>query len=109
MLDWKAPFFMLEWHCPMTARLPHFPAVQGLAEMRTFLDASGRQVHVVSIARRSRLHAGTRYLARGLNAAASTGAGGRSDWRADCLLGCPHVYVLAMPTWHVCVYVSMLA
>lgn len=47
--------------------------MQGLAESRNFLDNKGRQVTVVLTARRSRLHPGTRYLARGLNGAYSTG------------------------------------
>ncbi|GAQ84463.1 Sac domain-containing Phosphoinositide Phosphatase [Klebsormidium nitens] len=47
--------------------------MQGVAESRTFPDSSGRQAIVSLIARRSRLHPGTRYLARGLNPAASTG------------------------------------
>ena len=84
-------FFMLECHL-IHARLPCSFAIQGLAEMRTFLDASGRQVHVVSIARRSRLHAGTRYLARGLNAAASTGGWGSMT---ACLPACLPACLLA--------------
>jgi hypothetical protein len=47
--------------------------MQGLAESRNFQDNKGRQVTVVLTARRSRLHPGTRYLARGLNGAYSTG------------------------------------
>ncbi|KAJ7567420.1 hypothetical protein O6H91_02G146100 [Diphasiastrum complanatum] len=47
--------------------------LQGLADSRTFTDSRGQQVTVSLIARRSRLHPGTRYLARGLNAASSTG------------------------------------
>lgn len=38
-----------------------------------FEDAKGREVTVALTARRSRLHPGTRYLARGLNGAYSTG------------------------------------
>ncbi|CAI7932204.1 unnamed protein product, partial [Closterium sp. NIES-54] len=47
--------------------------LQGFAELRAFSDANARLAHVVSLARRSRLHPGTRYLARGINAAAGTG------------------------------------
>ena len=37
------------------------------------MDGRGQQVIISLIARRSRLHPGTRYLARGLNSAFSTG------------------------------------
>ncbi|XP_024545394.1 probable phosphoinositide phosphatase SAC9 isoform X1 [Selaginella moellendorffii] len=47
--------------------------LQGLADSRTFVDAKGQYATVAITARRSRLHPGTRYLARGLNAAYSTG------------------------------------
>eukprot|EP00897_Mesotaenium_endlicherianum_P008862 jgi/Mesen1/8003/ME000425S07204 len=47
--------------------------LQGMAESRGFLSASGDAIVVTQTARRSRLHPGTRYLARGLNAASSTG------------------------------------
>eukprot|EP00850_Spirogloea_muscicola_P007483 SM000038S14296 [mRNA] locus=s38:174165:181898:+ [translate_table: standard] len=47
--------------------------LQGMAESRTFTDASDKLLAVALVARRSRMHPGTRYLARGLNAAASTG------------------------------------
>lgn len=46
---------------------------QGFAESRVFQDAKGQTVTVALTARRSRLHPGTRYLARGLNGAYSTG------------------------------------
>ncbi|KAF7062968.1 hypothetical protein CFC21_069507 [Triticum aestivum] len=47
--------------------------LQGFAECRNF-GATGQQGGVVAlIARRSRLHPGTRYLARGLNACSGTG------------------------------------
>ncbi|KAF9593505.1 hypothetical protein IFM89_023998 [Coptis chinensis] len=47
--------------------------LQGFAECRVF-GSSGQQEGVVALtARRSRLHPGTRYLARGLNACFSTG------------------------------------
>lgn len=48
-------------------------AAQGFAEFRSFPDATDNLVTVAVIARRSRLHAGTRYLARGLNPTYSTG------------------------------------
>ncbi|KAL3691590.1 hypothetical protein R1sor_005241 [Riccia sorocarpa] len=47
--------------------------LQGFADCRTFNDADSQQVTVALTARRSRLHPGTRYLARGLNATYSTG------------------------------------
>eukprot|EP00850_Spirogloea_muscicola_P003900 SM000016S01888 [mRNA] locus=s16:476486:484208:+ [translate_table: standard] len=47
--------------------------LQGMAESRTFTDACDKLLNVALVARRSRMHPGTRYLARGLNAAASTG------------------------------------
>lgn len=47
--------------------------LQGFAESREFYDAKGVKVTVAITARRSRLHPGTRYLARGLNGAFSTG------------------------------------
>lgn len=46
--------------------------LQGFAECRNFGGSSSRGM-VALIARRSRLHPGTRYLARGLNACSSTG------------------------------------
>lgn len=46
---------------------------QGFAESREFYDAKSVRVSVAITARRSRLHPGTRYLARGLNGAYSTG------------------------------------
>ncbi|XP_024361756.1 probable phosphoinositide phosphatase SAC9 [Physcomitrium patens] len=47
--------------------------LQGFAESREFHDGNGVKVCVAITARRSRLHPGTRYLARGLNGAYSTG------------------------------------
>ncbi|KAH7440058.1 hypothetical protein KP509_04G089000 [Ceratopteris richardii] len=47
--------------------------LQGFVDSDMFTDGRGEQVIVTLIARRSRLHPGTRYLARGLNAAFSTG------------------------------------
>eukprot|EP00250_Pteridium_aquilinum_P004965 c15135_g1_i1 orf=287-3169(+) len=47
--------------------------LQGFVDSGMFTDGRGQQVIVALIARRSRLHPGTRYLARGLNAAFSTG------------------------------------
>ncbi|KAF4352525.1 hypothetical protein G4B88_013355, partial [Cannabis sativa] len=55
--------------------LPRHCAIllQGFAECRSF-GSSGQQEGIVAlIARRSRLHPGTRYLARGLNSCSSTG------------------------------------
>ncbi|KAF6171493.1 hypothetical protein GIB67_018017 [Kingdonia uniflora] len=55
--------------------LPHHcvTLLQGFAEYRIF-GSSGQQEGIVALtARRSRLHPGTRYLARGLNACYSTG------------------------------------
>ena len=49
------------------------PLVQGLAECRLMVDAQGVKACVALLSRRSRLHPGTRYLARGLNDAASPG------------------------------------
>ena len=49
------------------------PLVQGLAECRLMVDAKGVKACVALLSRRSRLHPGTRYLARGLNDAASPG------------------------------------
>ncbi|KAI3986712.1 hypothetical protein MKX01_014250, partial [Papaver californicum] len=49
--------------------------LQGFAECRIF-GSSGQQQGVVALtARRSKLHPGTRYLARGLNGCFSTGSG----------------------------------
>lgn len=47
--------------------------LQGFAEYRTFEDSNQQEIAVSLTARRSRIHPGTRYLARGLNAACSTG------------------------------------
>ena len=46
---------------------------QGSAEGRTLQDAAGRPYGVALVSRRSRLHPGMRYIARGLNALASPG------------------------------------
>jgi len=46
---------------------------QGSAEGRTLQDAAGRSYGVALVSRRSRLHPGMRYIARGLNALASPG------------------------------------
>ncbi|KAJ7535717.1 hypothetical protein O6H91_12G043500 [Diphasiastrum complanatum] len=55
--------------------LPHHCVVllQGIADSRKFTDAKGKLATMALTARRSRFHPGTRYLARGLNAAYSTG------------------------------------
>jgi hypothetical protein len=52
--------------------------LQGLAESRRLKDAAGGAFNLALFGRRSSLHPGTRYLARGLNAAAAPGneAGG---------------------------------
>ncbi|CAM6096439.1 unnamed protein product [Calypogeia fissa] len=63
----SAPFKALGLHRHCAVLL------QGFAEFRTFPDSRDNLVTVVIIARRSRLHAGTRYLARGLNPTYSTG------------------------------------
>ena len=47
--------------------------LQGLAESRAMTDAKGVEWRLAVFGRRSRLHPGTRYLARGLNAAAAPG------------------------------------
>jgi len=50
---------------------PHLQ--QGMAEARVLRDVEGRGWVMTEISRRSRLHPGTRYLARGLNDMASAG------------------------------------
>ena len=50
-----------------------FSVRQGSAEGRTLQDAAGRSYGVALVSRRSRLHPGMRYIARGLNALASPG------------------------------------
>ncbi|XP_031497085.1 probable phosphoinositide phosphatase SAC9 isoform X2 [Nymphaea colorata] len=47
--------------------------LQGFAESRSFGVSNQRELTVALTARRSKLHPGTRYLARGLNACFSTG------------------------------------
>ncbi|KAL8139070.1 hypothetical protein V2J09_005071 [Rumex salicifolius] len=47
--------------------------LQGFAESRSFGSLGQKEGFVALIARRSRLHPGTRYLARGLNSCSSTG------------------------------------
>lgn len=47
--------------------------LQGFAECRNFVDSKQQELVVALTARRSRIHPGTRYLARGLNAGCSTG------------------------------------
>ncbi|XP_050383485.1 probable phosphoinositide phosphatase SAC9 [Argentina anserina] len=55
--------------------LPHHcvTLLQGFAECRNFGSSGNLEGVVALIARRSRLHPGTRYLARGLNSCSSTG------------------------------------
>ncbi|XP_004287153.1 PREDICTED: uncharacterized protein LOC101296222 [Fragaria vesca subsp. vesca] len=55
--------------------LPHHcvTLLQGFAEYRNFGSSGNLEGVVALIARRSRLHPGTRYLARGLNSCSSTG------------------------------------
>ncbi|XP_076900797.1 putative phosphoinositide phosphatase SAC9 isoform X2 [Bidens hawaiensis] len=55
----------LEQHCVIL--------LQGFANYRTFGSLGQQEGNVALIARRSRLHPGTRYLARGLNSCYSTG------------------------------------
>jgi len=55
------------------AQLAAGRAAQGVVESRTLADAAGRRFALVLLARRSRLHPGMRYIARGLNALASPG------------------------------------
>ena len=52
---------------------PRGAGLQGVVEARTLADARGRRYTVALLARRSRLHPGMRYIARGLNALASPG------------------------------------
>ena len=47
--------------------------VQGLVESRQLKDREGQAYTLCLLARRSRLHPGMRYIARGLNALASPG------------------------------------
>ncbi|KAI5078715.1 hypothetical protein GOP47_0006386 [Adiantum capillus-veneris] len=66
--EWLSkPFKSLGLHYHCVALL------QGFVDSGMFTDGRGQQVMVALIARRSRLHPGTRYLARGLNGAFSTG------------------------------------
>ena len=46
---------------------------QGVAESRTLQDANGHRYTLALLARRSCLHPGMRYIARGLNSLASPG------------------------------------
>jgi hypothetical protein len=69
------PSWEFVWNAYLTApfRRIGLPTIapnilQGLAEQRALSDFRGRGFDVVLFARRSRLHAGTRYKARGLNA-----------------------------------------
>jgi SacI homology domain len=48
-------------------------AAQGVVEGRTLVDSAGRRFVLALFSRRSRLHPGMRYIARGLNALASPG------------------------------------
>jgi hypothetical protein len=49
------------------------PLQQGLAESRRLKDAAGKEYRLAVFGRRSSMHPGTRYLARGLNASAAPG------------------------------------
>ena len=49
------------------------PALQGVVESRTLEDNGGARYTLLLFSRRSRLHPGMRYIARGLNALASPG------------------------------------
>jgi hypothetical protein len=55
--------------------LPHHccTLLQGMAEGKQLADVRGRKWMLALVSRRSCLHPGTRYLARGLNSAASPG------------------------------------
>ena len=60
--------------------------LQGMAESRELTDRGGRKWHMGLVSRRSCLHPGTRYLARGLNAAGSPGNEVECEqlvWRVD--------------------------
>lgn len=60
--------------------------VQGSAECRVLSDAAGARFVLALLARRSAAHPGTRYLARGLNAAAAPGNEVETEqllWRLD--------------------------
>lgn len=52
--------------------LPRF-ALQGAVECSTEVHPSGERYSIALLSRRSRLHPGTRYLARGLNQRAGPG------------------------------------
>ncbi|KAG9135943.1 hypothetical protein Leryth_025787 [Lithospermum erythrorhizon] len=62
----------LPHHC-VSAGTQHLQTCMGFAECRSFGSLGQQEGLVALIARRSRLHPGTRYLARGLNACYSTG------------------------------------
>ena len=57
--------------------------LQGFVEYRTFGSLGQQEGIVALIARRSRLHPGTRYLARGINSCYSTGRSTSLTW---CIL-----------------------
>ncbi|OAE30181.1 hypothetical protein AXG93_4295s1360 [Marchantia polymorpha subsp. ruderalis] len=69
--------------------------LQGFAEVRTFAESRDLPVTVAVTARRSRLHPGTRYLARGLNATFSTGNEVECEqlvWPSKVTPGRPHPF-----------------
>ncbi|KAK9855470.1 hypothetical protein WJX84_007789, partial [Apatococcus fuscideae] len=90
----------LKEHCP------HL--LQGLLEERDMLDAGGQPFAYALLSRRSRLHPGMRYIARGLNALASPGneleceqiVWRRSQQRGQALRWCSHVWRRGtVPIW----------
>ncbi|CAL1405473.1 unnamed protein product [Linum trigynum] len=71
--------------------------LQGFAECRNFGSLCQLEGIVSLTARRSRLHPGTRYLARGLNSCFSTG----NEVECNNLFGCPKRVVKAFPLIHI--------
>ena len=59
-------------------------ALQGVVESRSLSDTQGTRYTMVLFSRRSRLHPGMRYIARGLNSLASPGN------EIECEQVCPH-------------------
>ena len=64
--------------------------MKGVVESRILEDAEAQKYMLLLFSRRSRLHPGMRYIARGLNGLASPGN------EIECEQACPPVHILSV-------------
>ena len=72
-LEGNLPFVMAQQSVRFAAGLSRSRDSQGVVESRSLEDNQGTRYTLVLFSRRSRLHPGMRYIARGLNSRASPG------------------------------------